>query len=130
MWDVFLQLSEDSVIGKRPAVTNLDTPVVKRHKPLGDITVNIQSPTRGTLFDYGFKKLKSPLTEQHELQQSPRLRHNLQLPDSPLTIPHRHKLKHSFSESDHDMIKSALARCMYNYINVNVFLLIQIIVSN
>lgn len=107
-------LNEDSVIGKRPAVTNLDTPIVKRHKPLGDLSANIQSPTRGTLFDYGFKKLKSPLMdEQHELQQSPRLRHSLQhsiSADASLVIPHRHKLKHSYSESDHDMIKSALAR--------------------
>lgn len=112
---VMSPLNEDSVFGKRPAVTNLEMPTVKRHKPLGDLTVNIQTPTRGTLFDYGFKKLKSPLTEQLEMQQSPRctVRHSLQhsiSADSPLLITHRHKLKHSYSESDHDMIKSALAR--------------------
>lgn len=110
---VLSPMIEESVIGKRPAVTNLDTPTVKRHKPLGEVTVqNIQTPARGTLFDYGFKKLKSPLRdEQHELQQSPRLRHSISA-DASLVIPHRHKLKHSYSESDHDMIKNALSRSL------------------
>lgn len=108
---VMSPLNEETVIGKRPAVTNLDMPMVKRHKPLGDVTVqNIQSPPRGTLFDYGFQKYNPTLTVQHhELQQSPKLRHSISA-DQSLVVPHRRKLKHSFSESDHDMIKSALSR--------------------